>query len=983
LIATGREPVYRLLEKARELHPSLIPVIKDEIASLSGTAFYFIQDIALNREHYTGGIHHEINLACIFGMIKKRPERVVPIFAAGALKGRHKKESLGFIARIKQLLLDEKRDIESEFKTHISRASREIKAIQTTQKTPKFFQKDPLEEKLKCLKKNTVSGSIDFQGARLSSKTLSGKDFRASPLFFNRCRIENCNLSESVFSFSFFKGAVLSNVDMRNASFDTVSFDHAVFVNVNAEGAVFKNCSFQATSFFRTNFNKARIKNAVFIEAVVSASSFDYTDLSGSCFAYSKLSRVSFSTAMINEVDFSGTRARFTRFPHSSRQASRTDDIDYNARNFQLTFEEMPEMDEAERSEINMMIFCEFTHYGEMKFLKQNKLSLLTAYDIFKPRQTDLFGMIPVLIHENLNFPMTGAFPDQTPCGIADYMPSPEARSVCAAYMGNEDLVIRRNPDPAILGLFTIGSIGSIAQTSESDIDYWVCIQESALTRSRIALLEKKLFMLEKMAMKEFQIQITFFIVDITKVKENNFGDSTMESSGSAQAGLLKEEFYRTFIFLAGKIPLWAVLPTAVSRKYYKAISSRISTKDPQDRYMDIGDIHDVSPGEYFGASIWQMFKWLKSPFKSVIKMALLDKYIFKSDRDLLLCNMYKDEWMNTGAYLKPAQNDSYYFLMKHLVGFYKEIGDSHSVNLLLTCFFLKLGISKKEQIENTAFGLRKILLLKCMDSWGWDLKRVFEIGSFKTWPYRNIVRLSNALETYILQKYKKVAKSFEGRPDEISMITPEDRKVLEHKVKIEFSDQPMKVRKILLVSRGDRHFRGLDLKYMETKGEWILFNKNRKASEQKEESLIRAQSIEEIGAWLMVNGLYSENTVINMTPNPTPVTFNEINTLYRSIHKFFQPLIKPAVAFEQLLKYPEKNAAFVSVNFYARPDEKKLIHYTALYINAWHEVFCTSGYSGNGFISMGHMKRDLMFKLRMRKLPEKTDFFFSKGIGK
>jgi len=981
LIATGKEPAHSIVETVIKHQPSLIPIIQKEITSLSRIAFYFIQDIALNQKYYTKGVHHEINLACIFGMIKKRPERMVPIFAASAAKGRHKKESLKFITRIKQLLLDEKKDIEVEFKAFISKAVRKKKTVQTTRKFPKLQKKDSLEDKLKRLKKNTISKSIDFQGYSLSTRDLSRKAFKAFPLFFNQCRIENCDLSESVFSFSFFKGAILYNVDMRNAYFDTVSFDHAVFINVNAQGAVFKNCSFQAASFFGARFNKAQIKNGVFIKAVISASTFDHTDLCGSCFAYSRLSRVSFTTAMVDQVDFSGTRARFSRFPHSNRQVSRTEDIDYNARNFQLTFEDMPEMDETEQSEINMMIFCEFTHYGEMKFLKQNKLSLLAAYDIFKPRHIDLFEMIPVLIHENINSPLTGNFPAQTPCGIVDYVPSPEARSACATYLNIENLVIRRNPEPAILGLFTIGSIGSIAQTSESDIDYWVCIQESALTQPRIAQLEEKLLRLEKIAMDEFQIQVTFFIVDITKVKENNFGDSTVESSGSAQAGLLKEEFYRTFIFLAGKIPLWSVLPTAISWKYYNAISSRISTNDPRDRYMDLGDIHEISPGEYFGASIWQMFKWLKSPFKSIIKMALLDKYIFQSNQKLLLCNMYKNEWMNTGAYLKPAQNDSYYFLMKHLVEFYEEIDDSHSVNLLLTCFFLKLGISKKEQFENTAFGLRKILLLKCMENWGWDLQKVFKIGSFKTWPYGNIVRLSNALETYILKKYKKVSESFEGRPDEIAMITPEDRKILEHKVKIEFSDQPMKVRKILLVSRGDRHFHGLHLKYMKTKGDWILFNKNPKASAHKEESLIKAKSIEEIGAWLMVNGLYSNNTIINLTPNPTPVTFNEISLLYRSIHEFFLPLIKPAVPFEKLLKYPEKNAVFVSVNFYAPEDEKRLVHYTALCINDWHEVFCVSGHSDEGFISMAHMKRDLMFSLKIRKLPKNTSFFFSKKI--
>ena len=77
---------------------------------------------------------------------------------------------------------------------------------------------------------------------------------------------------------------------------------------------------------------------------------------------------------------------------------------------------------------------------------------------------------------------------------------------------------------------------------------------------------------MENMAYKQFDTKATFFLVDILKAKNNDFGDSTIESSGSAQTRLLKEEFYRTMIYVAGKIPLWSVLPTAISINYYNSI---------------------------------------------------------------------------------------------------------------------------------------------------------------------------------------------------------------------------------------------------------------------------------------------------------------------------------------------------------------------------------------------------------------------------
>ncbi len=79
LVATGRHPVFHLIEIINNKCPTLIPAVKHEVSSLSKTAFLFIQDIALNPHQYTKGVHLEINLACIFGMIKKRPERVAAI----------------------------------------------------------------------------------------------------------------------------------------------------------------------------------------------------------------------------------------------------------------------------------------------------------------------------------------------------------------------------------------------------------------------------------------------------------------------------------------------------------------------------------------------------------------------------------------------------------------------------------------------------------------------------------------------------------------------------------------------------------------------------------------------------------------------------------------------------------------------------------------------------------------------------------------
>ncbi|MCP3872221.1 MAG: adenylate cyclase [Desulfobacteraceae bacterium] len=984
LIVSGKLPPYGLLELVRDNYPTLIPVINIEISALSKISFFIIQDIAANKKKYLN-THFEVNLACVLGMIKKRPERVVKILKKydNVTKDSVRMNVTQFIEKTKELLSQEKNSIETEFEGTVQWVKKKSKKSKGIIKT--LFL-DSSEKKINELKNKKDVKTINFDGEVIKDADLSYSSFLAPSLYFNKCIINNCDLSEATFYNAFFKSSIFYNINMQKTQFDSVNFDNAIFINVNAKEANFTNCSFQNVSMFNCNFNHANIIDASFLNSVISRTSFGQTNLSCSSFAYSKISAVSFVTANIDQTDFSGVNSRFCRFPSTARSIIRTDDIDYNARKFQLSFKDMPQMDKTIVTEINMLIFTEFIHYGERKFLKQNQLSLLTAYDIFKPKQADLFQIIPYLLHENTLFPGADTIHDQTPRGICDYIPSIETQDILKKNISLENIMVRHCKKYAIEGLFTIGSTGSLAQTADSDIDYWVCINEEHFSLQDIELFNKKLEILETMSIEQFNTKVTFFLVDIIKAKNNDFGDSSIESSGSAQTRLLKEEFYRTMIYVEGKIPLWSVLPTAISINYYSSILNKVETYPNLSRYIDLGDIHAISTSEYFGASIWQMFKWLKSPFKSVIKMALLEKYIYEYGKESLLCNKYKDEWMNSGDHLKLAQNDSYYILLKNLLKYYETAEDGQSVTILLTCFFLKLGISHDSQINNTIFGLRKILLEKCMDKWGWNKDSIFEIGNFKNWQYDDIADLSDTIEKYMLKKYKTVNKAFDSLFHDRSKISPEDRTVLGRKIFIEFSKQPGKVEKLLLVSRSDRHFQGLHLKHMNKNkkvGTWRLFNKIPKSFQNQEESLIKANTIEEIGAWLINNDLYNQNTIINLVPNPTYVTFDDVRKLYKAMYEFFRPVAKKVVSFDHLLKKSQVVCLFISINFYAPKQQHKVTEYTAIYLNSWGEMFCKSFYSNQGFPNMEETKNNIMKQMGIKRMPQNTAFYFSKGVAR
>ncbi len=968
MVVTGKLPPYRMLKMVSAKYPSLLPAIHSDMSALSKFSFLIIQDIALNHNEYSG-LNFDANLACVLGMIKKRPERIVKLFSGSAVR----KDAASFIEKTGSLLAQEKNSIVTEFDQIIRLINEKSKNLTATAQAS-------IQKKIEHLKSGKKSGrKISFEDDVILNANLSSSNINSSFLFFNRSIIYGSNLSHVVFLNTVFRKSIFYSVDMRGARFDRDNFDDAVFINVNASGAEFKNCSFENVSVYNCNFSHASLRDTSFVGAVISKTIFEETDLSDSCFANSKISAVSFSKAVLSNTDFSDVRARFCKFQLNDSFNIRTDNLDFNARQFQLSDRDMPQMEAQTVAEINKEIFCEFIHYGEQKFLKQNRLSLLTAFDIFRKKPADLFQLIPFFLHENITLPGFNEFHSKTPCGIWNYLPNPETIKILNHYIPGKETLAKRCQDPRIEGLFTIGSVGSIAQTSESDIDYWVCIHEDKFSSREMDLLKEKLATLETIAMDKFHTKVTFFVVDILKARNNDFGDSSVESSGSAQSRLLKEEFYRTMIYVAGKIPLWAVLPTAVSVNYYDSIKKSVIVFPSDSRYIDLGDINAISTGEYFGGSLWQMFKCLKSPFKSVLKMALLEKFIYEYGKQILLCNKYKDEWMNSGAHLQLAQNDSYYILVENLLTYFKTVEDKDSVTLLLTCFFLKLGISEESQIGDGAFGFRNILLEKCMRQWGWTKSEVFRIGRFKTWEYGDIAVLSNTIKDYMINTYKIVNKRFVHQSQ--SKISPEDRTVLGRKVFVEFSKQPGRVEKAFIISRSDQYYQRLYLRYIKengSKGVWELFNKNTRQFDFKEERLILADTVEEIGIWLINNGLYNELNAVNLIPNPTYVTVDEIRKLYKTMYDFFSPPLEKYIGFDQLLTGNKVIGLFVSTNFYVSEPQVKISDYTMVYLNSWGELFYESVVPDVP-LTLQAAKKDILNRMGQDLMPLNTLFYSSK----
>ena len=988
LVVSTSLPLLTLVNTVKAWAPHLMGLLCEELATLSKISFVFIQEIIMDRPSWLG-THPEICKALVFGMIKKRPERVVKIFERFGCGGDMAIHGAiaDIAARVDAALSKERRQITADG----AKLRLRLKSMAAPDKKPGFFEKirfGSVEKQLSNIKQGRTTERLDCSDKTLDQLDLSSGIFFSSTVF-DGCMIKDSNLSLSSFVNTSFRSAVLDTVNLNGARFDAISFDSAVFMNVSANGAVFTRCSFENASFFGVSLESARMMDCVFTGAHISTSLFVRADLSGSTFAGTRTADVSFVESILADSDFSGVQARFTRFPSHTVSTLEADRPNFNARMFLFDPKDLPDFlfdVKANRagivkdlvSELDYLILTDLLHSGEKLFLNQNKFSLLTAMDIFKPKQADLFEIIPLLIHENIDFPGYQADLEQSPWGIAEYRPCKQTAETASRYVNTEKIEYRFSELPYVEGLFTMGSTGTIAQAPDSDIDYWVCVRGYDPECMEEKRFQQKLTLLEQWALGEFKTEVHFFIVDIDRARVDDFGGSTRESSGSAQGLILKEEFYRTMIHVAGKLPFWCTLPVSVSREYYGLLLSRVCANRLQCRFIDFGDIHEIPSTAYFGASIWQLFKLLESPFKSVIKMALLEEFLDARGKKQLLCNRFKAQWMDPGLYLPLGKIDPYYILLKSLVDYYGHANNPGAARLVQQCFFLKTGITKDSDLDETLFSMRSFFITRAMDEWAWTREMVFESGNFRLWQYTDITRLSQQIQQYMVKTYLRVNQAIDK--EQRAMITPEDRTVLGRKMFVEFSSQPGKIPKTLMVSRSDRHFIGLVLTYIPQtgkSGQWALVNRSSRSAPASKEVIRQAGTIEEIAAWFIQNQLFSPSTIISLLPNPMPVSSNDIQGLFQALYRFFNHDKSNSPGSRNLLSRARITAIFISINLCV-PREKRRIHeVSAIYLNSWGEMFCIRILNRQGFVLKDEILERLKTVLELKKLPDRILFHY------
>ncbi|WAT00460.1 class I adenylate cyclase [Rouxiella chamberiensis] len=494
-----------------------------------------------------------------------------------------------------------------------------------------------------------------------------------------------------------------------------------------------------------------------------------------------------------------------------------------------------------------------------------NQLRVDRAVVAQGPAFQQVYSLLPVLLHHH--YPqMPGYLEGKVPHGVCIFTPDESQQ----AWL--DDLVEKggRPIDPTvegelpITGVYSMGSTSSIGQSQTSDLDIWVCHQ-SWLDNEERNRLQQKCLLLEKWA-ASLGVEVSFFLIDENRFRHNESGSLGGEDCGSTQHILLLDEFYRTAVRLAGKRILWNMVPGEEEPHYDEYVLSLYSQGAlTPNEWLDLGGLSTLSAEEYFGASLWQLYKSIDSPYKAVLKTLLLEAYSWEYPNTQLLAMDIKQR-LHQGEIVCFGL-DAYCMMLDRVTRYLTQIEDTTRLDLVRRCFYLK--VCEKLSRARASVGWRREILTQLVSEWGWSEERLAILDNRANWKIERVREAHNELLDAMMQSYRNLIR-FARRNNLSVSASPQDIGVLTRKLYAAFEALPGKVTLVNPqispdLSETDLTFIHVPVGRANRTG-WYLYNQS-----PSMDSIISHQPLEynrylsKLVAWAYFNGLLTPTTRLHI----------------------------------------------------------------------------------------------------------------------
>ncbi len=614
-----------------------------------------------------------------------------------------------------------------------------------------------------------------------------------------------------------------------------------------------------------------------------------------------------------------------------------------------------------------------------------------------------VFHLIPTLLH--FNHPaIPGYYDSQVPFGICEF----ELNETQRQFVEDTELTLGQplvsSDNPSIYGLYTMGSTSSIGQSTSSDLDIWVCVSSSMSQDERESLTTKCLLITDWAQTQG--VEANFFLMDEERFRSNHSEEMTGDNCGSSQHLLLLDEFYRSAVRLAGKRLLWQIVPPEMEECYDEYVNDLCNNGYIDcSKWIDFGKLNRIPAEEYFGSNLWQLYKSIDSPYKSVLKAILLEAYSWEYPNTQLLSLDTKRRFFTHEPDLYGM--DAYYLMLEKVTRYLERIGDETRLDLVRRCFYLKTHEKLSREPSVGSVEWRRKALGELVTQWQWDESVIRELDDRRNWKVEQVKVVHHALLDALMQSYRNLIQ-FARRNNITSAISPQDISVLARKLYAAFEVLPGKVTLLNPQISPDLH--EPDLTFIEVrpgrtnKQGWYLY----KQPLTPHRIIGRAplehhEYLSKLVAWSFFNGLITESTRLHSVIREAHLDIDKFYQMVSDLRNTFS-LRKPRPTMQALASPCEISQLAMFINFENDPttelagkslkldpkntdifsfgpDQKCLVGSVDLvYRNSWQEVR-TLHFKGE--TSMLDALKTILGKMHQDAVPpESVDVFcYSKNL--
>ncbi|MEO1889103.1 MAG: class I adenylate cyclase [Cycloclasticus sp.] len=300
-----------------------------------------------------------------------------------------------------------------------------------------------------------------------------------------------------------------------------------------------------------------------------------------------------------------------------------------------------------------------------------------------------------------------------------------------------------------------------------------------------------------------------------------------------------------------------------------------------------MGGLENVPAEEFLGASFWHLYKAIDSPYKSLLKLMLMESYVDQYPNSHWSALLMKQRVYAGESDVNKL--DAYLILYDVLEAYFIKRNEPERLDLMRYCFYSKLNEHTRSVSKQ---GWRQDVFMDMLEKWAPLPEYLENALEHNEWDISQVQQEKERLTNELTHSYRLLMRFAKERIDK-SKRDSEELTLLGRKLNAAFEKRPSKLERSTIKNTRIRQERKVILKQQKVQDRQVSWVLNRLDINNNEQFIRQAHGLIGLLAWCVDYGVLGEKTKIALDPGESQINSREVSQTLRSVSVFFNTLPK------------------------------------------------------------------------------------------